>query len=219
VAKSTKQKFHRGLQFTGREFRSHATTLGQLIFAWNDLHEQLAAIYWTLADYSDEAIAEWNGPRVDHHKRDLIRRWVNALPAANRAKAAATWDDVIWLVDTVDDLTDSRNDAAHAPVTIEQESFFATRDNFTAGVVSNNAWGNRRAGNLIRKNLLAEFRWQRDVAIKLRDYALNIERALSDEQTDWPRRPKWPDRPKPSPPMKLPPWLLSQPPNGRGSSA
>jgi hypothetical protein len=40
-----------------------------------------------------------------------------------------------------------RNDAAHAPVTIEPESFLARRDNFTAGVISNSVWRNRRALN------------------------------------------------------------------------
>jgi len=209
MAKRHKQKPHRGLQFTGREFRPHATTLGQLIFAWNDLHEQLAAIYWTLADYSDDAIADWNKPKVDKHKRDLIRRWVNALPPDHRNMDVDMWNDVVWLVDTIDTLTDFRNDAAHAPVTIEPDAFLARRDNFTAGVISNSAWRNRRALNLIRKDLLAEFRWQRNVAIKLRDYALNVERALSDD-APWPNRPEWPDRPKSAQPMMLPARLLSQ---------
>jgi hypothetical protein len=87
MAKRHKQIRHRGLQFTGREFRPYATTLGQLLFAWNDLHEQLAAIYWTLAGYSDDAVGEWNKPTVDKHKRDLIRRWVNALPATQAIKS------------------------------------------------------------------------------------------------------------------------------------
>jgi hypothetical protein len=205
-----KPKRHRGLQFTGREFRPHATALGQLIFAWNDLHEQLAGVYWTLAGYADDAVAVWNKPTPDKHKRDLIRGLVSALPPANRNSAAGMWDDVIWLVDTVDTLADFRNDAAHAPVTIEPVSFLATRDNFTAGVISNIAWRNRRAKNLMRKNLLAEFRWQRNAATKLRDYALNIERALSDEHTPWPSRPEWPNRPEPARPMQLPTKLQKQ---------
>lgn len=194
--KRSKQKRSRGLQFTSREFRPHATALGQLIFTWNDLHEQLASIYWTVAGYSDAAIEEWNKSKVDKHKRDLIRRWINALSSAHRSMAADMWDDLIWLVDTVDVLTDFRNEAAHVPVTIASESFLASRENFTAGVISNSVWNNQRAKNLMRKDLLAEFRWQRNVAVKLRDYALNVERALSDEHTPWPSRPTWPDRPK-----------------------
>jgi hypothetical protein len=211
MAKPNKQKRHRGLQFTAREFQAHATALGQLIFAWNDLHEQLAGIYWTLAGYADDAVAVWNKATVDKHKRKLIREWVNALPVARRAMATGMWDDVIWLVDKVDVLADFRNDAAHTPVTIERESFLATGDNFTAGVISNNAWGNRRARNLMRKSLLAEFRWQRNVATKLRDYALNIERALSDDHTPWPSRPEWPNRPEPARPMQVPTRLLRRP--------
>jgi len=121
--------------------------------------------------------------------------------------AVDMWNDVGWLVDTLDGLADFRNDAAHAPVTIELESFLARRDHFTAGVISNNAWSSRRAKNLIRKDLLAEFRWQRNVATKLRDYALNIERALSDDHTPWPSRPKLPDRPESALPMTLSPYL------------
>ena len=118
-----RQKRHRGLQFTGREFRPQATALGQLMFMWNDLHEQLASIYWTLRDYCDDAIAEWSKPKVDKHKRDLIRQWVNGLPPAHKAMADRMWNDVVWLIDKIDDLADCRNDAAHAPVTIERESF------------------------------------------------------------------------------------------------
>jgi hypothetical protein len=214
MAKRHKQTRHRGLQFTGRDFRPHAMTLGQLIFAWNDLHEQLAAIYLTLAGYSDEAAAKWNKPKVDKEKRDLIRKWVNALPPAHNNMAVDMWDDVIWLVATIEALAEYRNDAAHAPMTIEPESFLARRENFTAGVVSNTARSNRRALNLIRKDLLAEFRWQRDVFTKLRDYALNIERALMDEHTPWPNRPAWPNRPEPAQPMKLPAHLLRRRPAG-----
>lgn len=190
MAKRTKQKRHRGLQFTGQQFRSQATALGQLIFTWNDLHEQLASIYWTLRGYSDVAIVEWNKPTADKHRRDLIRQWVNALPPVHRSMADDTWNDVGWLVDTIDALADFRNDAAHVPVTIEPESFLSRRDECTAGVISNSVWHNRRALNLIRKDLLAEFRWQRNVWMKLRDFALNMQRALSDEHTPWPSRPE-----------------------------
>jgi len=208
--KRQKRNRHRGISFSGREFRAQATALGQLIFAWNDLHEQLAVIYWTLRGYADVAIDDWNRPTVDAHKRNLIRKWVNDLPPNHRGAAADMWNDVVWLVDTIDSLADCRNDAAHAPVTIERESFLARRDNFTAGVISNSAWGNRRAKNLIRRNLLSEFRWQRTAATKLRDYALNVERALSDEHTPWPYRPKWPDRPHAGQPVALPGWLAAR---------
>jgi hypothetical protein len=208
MAKRYKQKRYRGLQFASREFRPYATALGQLIFMWNDLHDQLASIYWTLRDYTDDAIVEWTSRKQDEQKRDLLRQWVNALPPADSGTAVEMWNDVLWLLKTIDGLKDPRNDAAHAPVTIEQESFLFRRDNFTAGVVSSIAWGNPRALNLIRKDLLAEFRWLRNVATELRDYALNIERALSDEQTPRPNRPELADRPKSAQPMTLPTHLL-----------
>jgi hypothetical protein len=106
MAKRRKQNRYRGLRFTGREFRPHATALGQLIFACNDLHQQLAAIYWTLAGYSDDAIAQWSKLKVDGHQRDLIRRQIKSLPAGQRDAASDMWNDVIWLVDTIDNLAD-----------------------------------------------------------------------------------------------------------------
>jgi hypothetical protein len=189
MAKPGKQKPHRGLRFTDRKFRPHATALGQLIFTWNDLHEQLAIIYWTLSGYNDAAIDEWSKPKVDVQKRKLIRKWINALSPAHRAMAAQMYEDIIWLLEELDHLTDYRNDAAHAPLTFEPESFLTSLKDHTAGVVSNTVWKNQRAMNLARKNVLAEFRRQRDITMKLRDYALNIERALSDEHTPWPKRP------------------------------
>jgi|SRR4051794_18876440 hypothetical protein len=41
--KQSEQKHLHGSNFASRKFRPHVTALGQLIFAWNDLHEQLAA--------------------------------------------------------------------------------------------------------------------------------------------------------------------------------
>jgi hypothetical protein len=200
MAKRRKHKRLRGLQFASRKFRSHATALGQLIFTWNDLHEQLALIYWTLCDHDDGALDKWSRPPSDKQKRELIRRRANKFSPS----AKNMWDDIVWLLDAIDDFTDFRNDAAHAPVTIEPESFLSRRDNFTAGVISNSSWRNRRARNLIRKDLLAEYRWQRNVLTKLRDYALTIERSLVDDYTPWPKRPNWPDRPKPAKPLELP---------------
>jgi hypothetical protein len=85
MPKKRKQKLRfRGLRFTEAKFRAHAAAIGQVLLLWNDLHEQLAVIFWTLNSYNDSVIPKWNAAHLDRKKRDLIREWIRAVPPQHR---------------------------------------------------------------------------------------------------------------------------------------
>jgi hypothetical protein len=69
---------HRALRFESRQFKPYATAIGQFVLAWNDLHETLALLYWTLLGFNDKVLDRWNEARFDDRKRALITRWTKS---------------------------------------------------------------------------------------------------------------------------------------------
>jgi hypothetical protein len=183
---------YKALRFESRQFKSYATAIGQFVLAWNDLHEVLAVLYWTLLGFDDKVLDSWNEAKFDHKKRALITRWTKSTPDKSKALMPQLYNDLDWLIGQIDSLAEPRNDTAHSPLTIIKDTFFVNPDlfkNFKTGVAPNTTWGNSRAKRLLGKNLLNEFRQHRKTASKLADFALNMERSLADEHTPWPKRP------------------------------
>jgi hypothetical protein len=54
--------------------------------------------------------------------------------------------------------------------------------------------GHLRAKKFEGKNILAELRWCRDTAVALRNFAMEIDYALTDYRRPWPDRPHLPIR-------------------------
>jgi hypothetical protein len=175
---------HKSLRFESRQFLPYATAIGQFVLAWNDLHETLAVLYWTLQGFDDKVLDKWNAAKLDHKKRALITRWIKNTPAKSKALAPDLYVDLEWLIGQIDSLAEPRNDAAHSPLTIISDTLFVNPQlfkDFKVGVVPNTTWRNSRAKRLLGKDLLAEFRQYRKAASKLADFALNMERSLADE--------------------------------------
>jgi hypothetical protein len=180
---------HKALRFESKQFQPYATAIGQLVLAWNDLHEILVVLYWTLLGFDDKTFDEWDAAKFDHKKRALISKWIKSLPAKSKALAPDLYADLEWLVAQINILAEPRNDTAHSPLTIIQDTPFLNRHHFKTGVTPNTTWGNSRAKRLFGKDLLVEFRTYRNSASKLADYARTMERSLADEHTPWPARP------------------------------
>jgi hypothetical protein len=192
MAKARKRKArHKSLRFESRQFLPYATAIGQFVLAWNDLHETLAVLYWTLRGFDDKVLDEWNAAKHDHKKRALVTRWIKNTSAKSKALAPDLYIDLEWLIGQIGSLAEPRNDAAHSPLTIISDTFVNPQlfKDFKVGVAPNTAWRNSRAKRLLGKDLLAEFRQGRKAASKLTDFALNMERSLADEHTPWPERP------------------------------
>jgi hypothetical protein len=87
--------FHRelrkGERFTDAQYNRYATTIGQFVLTWNDLHEKLALVFTAVLSYQDrkkipkkhrpeyafrelERLAGiWNSSPYDRPKREMLR--------------------------------------------------------------------------------------------------------------------------------------------------
>lgn len=177
-------KHRRTEQFTGIEYKPYALAIGQLSLAWNDLHEALALLFIELLAnglvYPAQDI--WNAQNFDRPKRTLIR----AVIKTNRYKLPNFTDlqeKVTWLLDEADKLEDARNDAIHSPlVSSKGENLSAIQPASAHRVLPLTAFGNRRALKLGQKELLSEFRWCRQAAITLRDFAHELYDAAASHR-------------------------------------
>jgi hypothetical protein len=174
--------------FTHKAFRPYVMVLGQLALAWNDLHLTLAMLFCHAmgGGIVKQFLAVWNAIKSDRAQRAML---VAALKAKNdshhiHSKMSV---DVTWICQRADALEDLRNDAIHSPL-------WGVPIAKGASVQPVAGLGNIRATKLQNKNLLAEFRWCRDSATQLRNFAMKIDAALSGRGS-WPEKPKLPVRP------------------------
>ena len=112
-------------RYAGADFDPYVAALGQLALAWNDLHEGLAGLFWTImsappreGDIIDYApIHVWHSLRSDLAQREMLRAVVTH-PNLNWSGERYKWftEDVIWLLKRVMELSNARNDAIHSPL-------------------------------------------------------------------------------------------------------
>jgi hypothetical protein len=191
----------RGSQrYTAPEFRPYVTALGQLALAWNDLQESLAGLFWTsmlngppqagdIVDYRPLRI--WQAVKSDRYQKDMLRAIIQHSKID--WKRPALVDDAKWLLGQAESLENSRNDAIHSPLFFAERSIYGLS---TDKKIRPADWlFNPRAVSLAkRSDLLAEFRYCRDTAISLSDYARAMDSALVHPKRPWPGRPRLPNR-------------------------
>jgi hypothetical protein len=100
--------------------------------------------------------------------------------------------DLLWLLKQIDALEDARNTAIHSPLLAASDAWHII--GHTQPVAPNLWLKNSRAKRLEQKDLLTEFRWCRDAALILRDYALSLDYATMPDDFPWPDRPALPNR-------------------------
>ena len=189
-------------RYTSAEFKPYVTALGQLALARNDLQESLAAIFWTLMNPRPQAgdsvdytpLRVWASVKSDRTQREMLKAVIlnsNKYWGRDRMRV-----ELRWLIDRAAELENSRNDAVHSPLFVVDKSLYGL--SFTGKKVAPAYWlFNPRAANLAkREDLLNEFRYCRDEAIILADYAQSIDRALINPKSAWPDRPLLPNRQK-----------------------
>lgn len=182
-------------KFTGRHYRPYVAAIGQLALAWNAFHEDLALLFIELLanGRAYPATDIWNSANYDRPKREMLRAVVktNWSSHSQYSKLAA---DVEWLLNVADSLEDARNDAVHSPLIFYgRESQLAVIAGYADRVMPSIAHGNKRAMKLGKKDLLSEFRWCRDCAVVLGDFAAALYLAVAS-RTPWPDRPSLPNR-------------------------
>jgi hypothetical protein len=173
-----------------------------LALAWNDLHERLGSLFYFFIDKGDDLGSRlWNAPQFDRPKRALLEAVTQSISSQTQLDYPRLKDDILWLLKQVDSLEDGRNTVIHSPL-LAEEGILANQNVLALGnifdtprAVMPNLWlKNTRATRLAQKDVLTEFRWCRDAALILRDYALTLDYATMPEECPWPDRPSLPNR-------------------------
>jgi hypothetical protein len=137
--------------------------LGRLVLAWNDLHEKLAELYYTITQ-DPKSLQKWHDLRNDKEQRKLLRNAVASdLPKRINIKAKDGTErlkrideNITWLLDEANTLADHRNNFLHAPF------MFLVAEDGTLTMQSFSIVGNQRAQSLSGKNLLEEMSRHRE---------------------------------------------------------
>ncbi len=192
----------RDARFTEKAFKPYALGIGQAALAWNTLHERLGFLFCALLGHSDDqygfgyasdrSVGLWNSAVYDRPKRDLLKSVVQAMSEEDRKKHPERYAGLTWLLIEAEKLEQVRNNAIHAPLSLPFSAATAKRMGVRQYVAPDTNLKNRRALKLEGKDLLSEYRWLRDCALTLRDYARNAERVLTREGRTWPVIPRLP---------------------------
>ncbi len=191
MAKGRRRRRYPGasLPFTNKAFLAYVAALGQLALAWNGLHETLSLLFCNVmgGGVVNQPLAIWHALKVDRAQRDIL---LAALKSHTCGGYPVDFEpDIEWICQRADALEDVRNDALHSPLWAEERSPGKTVVAPWVGL------GHVRAQKLLSRDLLKEFRWCRDAAILLDDFAYQVDRSLSDYMRPWPKRLDWPIRP------------------------
>ena len=209
--KSLASWFHRNGQFFKRHryteppFKPYALAIGQVLLAWNDLHERLSTLFAeSLGPTHFFAFTIWHSIRSDYSKRQVMRAMINELTKAHTKERPKLVEEVIWILNCCDELEGKRDDAAHTPL-YHYEYGLLNSPNILAepnilhvgiGVQANYSFENPRARRFIRQNrdVLVEHKHTRERICILRDYVIAIDYAWMNAHVPWPDRPRLPDR-------------------------
>ena len=177
-------------------FRPYTAALGQIALAWNGLHSQLALLFCTMmgGGYSNNFLGIWHALKNDGAQRDIL------LAAARESRShrehkteegRRVYEEIKWLHGQARAISDARDDALHTPLWGE--------DGARRRVLPVTGLGHVRAQKLmdasVTRGLLAEFRWCRDAALVLTDYAFEMDNWLTGRsRKPWPDRPSLPNR-------------------------
>jgi hypothetical protein len=199
--KSPRKRTRHSQRYTSSEFKPYVAALGQLALAWNDLQESLAALFLTslmngpphagdIVDYRPLRI--WHAVKSDRYQKEMLR----AVVAHSHIdwKRSTLVDDVKWLLGQAENLENGRNDAIHSPLFFVERSLYGLTHPGKKIAPSDWLFNPRAVSLAKRKDLLAEFRYCRDAAISLSDYAREMDAALINPRQPWPGRPRLPNR-------------------------
>ena len=194
-------------RFTEKPFRRYTSIIGQANLAWNDLQIKLGHIFGYICSLSFPNSKEknylhlkshyiWYSSQSDRASRAMLKAVLQGMSLDERSKYPKFIGDVEWLLTETTKLEDMRNNVVHAPLLLITKSELVPE---VHNMVLPKAQ-TPRGVKLLGKDLLKEYRWCRDAAIVLRDYAEAIQLILYWQSLGalppdaWPRRPSLPNR-------------------------
>lgn len=179
--------------------------LGCAVDGWNTLHEALAMLFHVIL-YPQASVkssipyAIWYSTQSDRTQREMLRAAALARFTDKETKFPHARDDIVWLLNEANTLSDKRNNAVHSPLTISRRWEYSKP--VETKVVAQDFFGHPRASRLRNKDILDEYQWATECADVLGLFASKLTRPLTDESESWPDRPLLPNRgdKKPHPP-------------------
>ena len=192
-------------------FQPYAIELGAFVYGWNQLHDNLADLFWSVVGGVDGSVplAIWHALTSDRTQRQVLAAAAKARFRAKFVKRELrhnykeTAERIEWLLEETNKLANRRNMVIHSPY------WFLKGEK---KLVPNAFFGSPLARGLEKHDLLQEFRWCREAATVLSGFASRLAVALriEAEQPPWPDIPKLPNRghksiPRPHRPASQPP--------------
>ena len=167
-----------------KKFKPYAAELGNVIYSWNRLQESFAfVLWWTLGRPQNNVVgALWHSIPSDTQQRRCLRAAIKEAPESIWEKRPRAKADFLWALDAADDLAGRRNDAVHSP-------YFMLTDETGTRLHPNEGLGNKRAKNLLGKELLKEFSSYADDASALWRFVIGAYEALIWTEHTWPEKP------------------------------
>ncbi|HEX3675731.1 MAG TPA: hypothetical protein VHU87_15785 [Rhizomicrobium sp.] len=185
-------------RYTSEAFLPYVKAIGQLALTWNDLHETLGSLFCTIADDITEMKlhAVWHSANTDRAKRAMLEAVVRDLSWQEKKNNPRAEKDLDWLLRELNKLEDIRNNAIHAPLKSFDDPVWRVFEKRPEGIAPNDLHGNRRALQMMNKDLLKEYRYCRNASLILREFADAIQYAWGYTEIDpsWPERPQLPNR-------------------------
>jgi hypothetical protein len=182
-------------------FRPCAAELGTLVYVWNGLQENLADLFWAVTEIKNGGIpfAIWHSTQNDRAQRSMLRaateaRFKNTLEKYQNPPACEL---IIWLLSETDKLSERRNNSIHSPF------WFVTAPG-PVQMVPNDFQHNPRAQKLKGKELLNEFKLNRETAAILAEFTHRLTMSIRNPQIAWSDKPSLPNRGQKKSPQSQP---------------
>jgi hypothetical protein len=114
IKKRTKLPRHLYPDDRGKAVRRHATILGEILWAWNDLHRDFAMIFTRLAETKNPSVgpAIWAAINTDRSQRETLA----AIAPWALGDASRRTNQILWAIKAANSIATYRNDLVHSPM-------------------------------------------------------------------------------------------------------
>jgi hypothetical protein len=103
-------------------FDAYAVAVGRVSVIWNHFHFTLGGLFAVIIGGDAELIlAAWDSIENDRTKREMLRAAINAASPERWKQTPKAAADLLWVLGRAETLSDVRNDAMHALVSLHHE--------------------------------------------------------------------------------------------------
>ncbi len=173
-------------------YQSTLMLVGKCVYEWNQLHESMGLLLSRIVapnePWSKPLLAMWNSLQSDRAQREMLLAASNATfpKKAERKTSPCPREDIAWLVNKTNHLSDDRNNIVHAPLTVLSQA----EGKIVNKVVPNTFFDNPRASKLSQHDLEARLTWVTTTSRALTFYARRLDWGLASGLQSWPAKPQ-----------------------------